>query len=236
MKTGQIMKSPRYRWFEPQFTLLGGGSYFTHAWGSIYVLSGRVAADLGAMRGGTLRHFANEGVAQETERHAGLCWCRCCAIHCSMHGWCLQPTAHTGSAKPCAHTPKLVTASVPCRDAADVTIGSWLLAFNATHYDDRRLCAVNCTAASIAVYDIPVCAGLCDAAVQLPQLHASPACHLPATSPTGGLPLLPPIFNFQQRSDPAWDVEAVRQLRAKRERTARGIKPSHIEYDTAQPH
>ena len=29
--------------------------------GSIYVLSGRVAADLAAMRDGALRHFANEG-------------------------------------------------------------------------------------------------------------------------------------------------------------------------------
>jgi len=29
--------------------------------GTIYVLSGRVAADLAAMRDGALRHFANEG-------------------------------------------------------------------------------------------------------------------------------------------------------------------------------
>ncbi|EFN52007.1 hypothetical protein CHLNCDRAFT_10529, partial [Chlorella variabilis] len=101
MKTGQIIKSPRYRWYEPQHAVLGGASYFTHAWGSVYVLSGRVALDLAAMRDGSLRHFANE----------------------------------------------------------DVTIGSWLLAFNATHYDDRRLCETNCTASSLAVYDMPVCAG-----------------------------------------------------------------------------
>jgi galactosylxylosylprotein 3-beta-galactosyltransferase len=63
MKTGQIIKSPRYRWYEPQHALLGGNNYFTHAWGSLYVLSGRVAADLAAMRDGSLRHFANEGKA-----------------------------------------------------------------------------------------------------------------------------------------------------------------------------
>ena len=61
MKTGQIIKSQRWRWYEPQHVLLGGGSYFTHAWGPAYVLSGRVAADLAAMRPGSLRHFANEG-------------------------------------------------------------------------------------------------------------------------------------------------------------------------------
>lgn len=33
MKTGQIIKSPRYRWYEPQHQLLGSSSYFTHAWG-----------------------------------------------------------------------------------------------------------------------------------------------------------------------------------------------------------
>jgi hypothetical protein len=47
----------------------------------------------------------------------------------------------------------------PAPAPADVTIGSWLLAFNATHFDDRRLCERNCTASSLAVYDIPVCAG-----------------------------------------------------------------------------
>ncbi|PRW20177.1 putative beta-1,3-galactosyltransferase 12 [Chlorella sorokiniana] len=99
MKTGPVIKSDKYRWFEPQHALIGS-EYFAHAWGTIYVLSGRVAADLGAMRDGALRHFANE----------------------------------------------------------DVTIGSWLLAFNASHYDDRRLCEPACSKSSLAVYDIPQCA------------------------------------------------------------------------------
>lgn len=60
-KTGGIIKSPNYRWFEPQHALLGGASYFSHAWGSAYVLSGRAAADLAAQRPGSLRQFANEG-------------------------------------------------------------------------------------------------------------------------------------------------------------------------------
>lgn len=35
---------------------------------------------------------------------------------------------------------------------ADVTVGSWMLAFNVTHFDDRRLCEPACSATSIAVY------------------------------------------------------------------------------------
>jgi galactosylxylosylprotein 3-beta-galactosyltransferase len=137
MKTGPVIKSDKYRWFEPQHALIGS-EYFAHAWGTIYVLSGRVAADLGAMRDGALRHFANE----------------------------------------------------------DVTIGSWLLAFNASHYDDRRLCEPACSKSSLAVYDIPQCAGLCDPAAQLLMLHASAACCLPATAADGSLPLASPLFRF----------------------------------------
>eukprot|EP00887_Chlorella_sp_A99_P000226 scaffold13.g226.t1 len=153
MKTGQargqgagrgqwIIKSPRYRWFEPQHVLLGGGSYY-------------------------------------------------------------------------------------------VTIGSWMLAFNVTHYDDRRLCETNCTESSLAAYDIPVCAGLCDAAAQLPSLHASAACRLPATPPTGGLPLAQPVFLFDRRPDPAWEAGALRQLRERRRQAALGVQRK--EHDTVLP-
>ena len=41
--------------------VLGSSNYFTHAWGSMYILSGRVAAQLAAMSPGMLRFFANEG-------------------------------------------------------------------------------------------------------------------------------------------------------------------------------
>lgn len=82
------------------------------------------------------------------------------------------------------------------RFCADTTIGSWLLAFNATHYDDRRLCEAACSLSSLAVYDIPQCAGLCDPAAQLPVLHASEACRLPSTAADGSLPLASPLFHF----------------------------------------
>ena len=51
-----------------------------------------------------------------------------------------------------------------------------MLAFNVTHYDDRRLCEPACSATSVAVYDIPKCAGLCDPIGSLPALAKDPAC------------------------------------------------------------
>lgn len=78
MKTGQIMKSPEWRWYEPQHAVLGGGHYFTHAWGSIYVLSGKAACSVAQMPEGSLRFFANEGEFEHgalMASHIYLCSC-----------------------------------------------------------------------------------------------------------------------------------------------------------------
>eukprot|EP01025_Chloroclados_australasicus_P023180 TRINITY_DN23582_c0_g1_i6.p2 TRINITY_DN23582_c0_g1~~TRINITY_DN23582_c0_g1_i6.p2 ORF type:complete len:147 (-),score=11.52 TRINITY_DN23582_c0_g1_i6:512-952(-) len=92
--------------------------YFTHAWGSIYVLSNKASKLIVSVPEESLRHFSNE----------------------------------------------------------DVTLGSWMMALNVTHYDDRRLCSPHCSENSLAVYDIPKCAGLCDAGVELFELHQQPSC------------------------------------------------------------
>lgn len=42
----------------------------------------------------------------------------------------------------------------------DVTIGSWMLAMNVNHEDSKLLCQAECTASSIAVWDIPKCSGI----------------------------------------------------------------------------
>lgn len=42
----------------------------------------------------------------------------------------------------------------------DVTIGSWMLAMNVNHEDNRKLCEAECTPSSIAVWDIPRCSGM----------------------------------------------------------------------------
>jgi len=41
----------------------------------------------------------------------------------------------------------------------DVTIGAWMLAMNVKHENNLELCASDCTATSIAVWDIPKCSG-----------------------------------------------------------------------------
>jgi len=80
---------------------------------------------------------------------------------------------------------------------ADVTVGGWMLAMNVTHLDDRRMCDEHCGPATVAVYDIPQCAGLCDAPKSLPLLHADPKCRTPPLDPrTGTLPTLEPYFWF----------------------------------------
>ncbi len=81
--------------------------------------------------------------------------------------------------------------------ATDVTLGSWMLAFNVHHFDDRRLCDPWCTPSSLAVYNIPECSGLCNPVEDLLHLHAQSDCVSPALT-DGLVPLLPPIFRFNQ--------------------------------------
>ena len=62
MKTGDIQMDPKYKWFEPQHTLLGDASYFAHSWGSVYVLSRIAAQAMLEIKKENLRFFANEDV------------------------------------------------------------------------------------------------------------------------------------------------------------------------------
>ena len=65
------MRDPNMRWFEPQHELIGGRHYFTHAWGSIYVLSdhaARTLAKVSAVVPEGLRFFNNEGKSSLTQR------------------------------------------------------------------------------------------------------------------------------------------------------------------------
>ncbi|CAK9151690.1 unnamed protein product [Ilex paraguariensis] len=63
----------------------------------------------------------------------------------------------------------------------DVTIGSWMLAMNVNHEDNRLLCEPECTPSSIAVWDIPKCSGLCNPEKKLLELHEKESC---SKSPT----------------------------------------------------
>ncbi|KAH7523814.1 probable beta-1,3-galactosyltransferase 12 [Ziziphus jujuba] len=65
----------------------------------------------------------------------------------------------------------------------DVTIGSWMLAMNVQHEDNRAICDPRCTPTSIAVWDIPKCSGLCNPVSRLKELQAIDMCSKSPTLP-----------------------------------------------------
>lgn len=66
----------------------------------------------------------------------------------------------------------------------DVTIGSWMLAMNVNHEDSKLLCQAECTASSIAVWDIPKCSGLCNPEKRMLDLHEQDVCSKSSTLPS----------------------------------------------------
>ena len=69
MKNGDVYSDAKYRWFERLWPLLGK-TYFTHAWGTLYVVSGKAATALASMPSGSLRFFTNEGALIIQMEHA----------------------------------------------------------------------------------------------------------------------------------------------------------------------
>ncbi len=67
-----------------------------------------------------------------------------------------------------------------------------MLAMNVSHYDDRRMCEPSCSEASVAVYDFPKCAGLCNSVDALPWLWEQEGCRGGALEP----PLRPQSWRF----------------------------------------
>eukprot|EP00890_Picochlorum_soloecismus_P002142 jgi/Picsp_1/2929/NSC_01154-R1_galactosyltransferase family protein len=57
----------------------------------------------------------------------------------------------------------------------DVTIGSWMLALNMNHYDDRRLCMPTCAMSGLAMIDIPH-PGLLPVVERMRELDESAEC------------------------------------------------------------
>lgn len=137
MKNGPVYASPEFRWYEPSHALLGP-DYFTHCWGSAYVLSGKAVDAVVNIPRGMLRFLANE----------------------------------------------------------DVTVGSWMLALDMVHFDDRRLCATECNEWNVILFDMPQCTGLCDPKVRLEELEAAEECH--GVSEDGNVPMVMPAIDFRK--------------------------------------
>ncbi|KAK4786368.1 hypothetical protein SAY86_003057 [Trapa natans] len=65
----------------------------------------------------------------------------------------------------------------------DVTIGSWMLSMNVRYEENKAMCDPQCTAASIAVWDIPKCSGLCNPVSKIHELHQTDICSKSPTLP-----------------------------------------------------
>uniref|UniRef100_A0ACD5TK98 Uncharacterized protein n=1 Tax=Avena sativa TaxID=4498 RepID=A0ACD5TK98_AVESA len=68
-------------------------------------------------------------------------------------------------------------------DHEDVTIGSWMLAMNVNHEDNRAMCDSTCTPTSIAVWDSKPCSGSCNPIEKIQGLHNTTLCSKSPTLP-----------------------------------------------------
>ncbi|WOL14133.1 putative beta-1,3-galactosyltransferase 12 [Canna indica] len=65
----------------------------------------------------------------------------------------------------------------------DVTIGSWMLAMNVSHEDNKALCEPICSSTSIAVWSNPRCLDPCDLKNKMTELHNISICSNSSTLP-----------------------------------------------------
>uniref|UniRef100_A0A0D9ZVF0 Hexosyltransferase n=1 Tax=Oryza glumipatula TaxID=40148 RepID=A0A0D9ZVF0_9ORYZ len=68
-------------------------------------------------------------------------------------------------------------------DYEDVTIGSWMLAMNVKHEDNRAMCDSACTPTSIAVWDSKKCSNSCNTTEIVKALHNATLCSKSPTLP-----------------------------------------------------
>lgn len=83
----------------------------------------------------------------------------------------------------------------------DVTVGMWMVALNATLFDDRRMCSGQCTEASIVVYDVNKCQGMCQPTEGLLERTTDPRCNTPALPAGQDLPMLKQKYWFKTPAD-----------------------------------
>ena len=80
----------------------------------------------------------------------------------------------------------------------DVTIGSWMLALNMNHYDDRRLCMSSCALSGLAMIDIPH-PGLMPVLERMHELDESDECQKDRHDFHQALQKYPPAISFSDK-------------------------------------
>ncbi len=190
MKHGVTWTQPGTRWFEPAHLLIGA-TYYLHAYGSIYALSGRVVQEVVVANFGHLRMLSNE----DTSVGAWMLGHQVCddARLSELLAASLVGRATTTAA---SVLPGQLNAS--CCGCWATATGSVLrqLAWRSAlshpptrrppaqvrHFEDMRLCSPRCSLAAVAVLRNE-CAGLCHPVEDMYALHANLTCRAAAPAP-----------------------------------------------------
>lgn len=110
----------------------------------------------------------------------------------------------------------------------DVSVGLWMMAFNASFFDDRRLCSPACGETGVVIYDADLGPGLRDPGLALLELAGEPDCRSPPPRSITDLALVRPRTFLKSPSDLA---EERRVLRASKRRLGSeaddGIEDTH---------
>lgn len=83
----------------------------------------------------------------------------------------------------------------------DVSVGLWMMALNASFFDDRRLCSPACGETGVVIYDADLGPGLRDPGLALLELAGEPDCRSPPPRSITDLPLVRPRTFFKSPSD-----------------------------------
>ena len=110
----------------------------------------------------------------------------------------------------------------------DVSVGLWMMALNASFFDDRRLCSPACGETGVVIYDADLGPGLRDPGLALLELAGEPDCRSPPPRSITDLPLVRPRTFLKSPSDLA---DERRVLRASKRRLGSeaddGIEETH---------
>ena len=114
----------------------------------------------------------------------------------------------------------------------DVSVGSWMLALNAKHFDDRRMCHTQCQPNSIAVFDYPKCSGMCDPVTGFADAFWNPQCFsidddiVPILSEIDGFPVGIGEEMYSSKSTNTYKDEQISQI----------TKKGHVGVEVANEH
>ena len=208
-----MISNPNNRWYESREALLGE-EYFLHAFGSFYVVSGRSVDKWIVPNAHMLRKLSNECMtffqvllkqyfcneSDHTSPEAAVS--QLCVVWSHL-------AACAVNAGGCGTQESISQAGIKVQLCADISVGMWMLMFNSTFFEDRRLCHRVCDRSAIAVMT-PACQGLCNPLEDMRSCHQKPACTDPR-APAGEPMSLPATADGDALTDGSSQQQQVQQ-------------------------